>query len=214
MGFNVMVQEDVPGEDANLVCINTVFNKKSEPLAFFMHRRLVQNPPGYGVMALGESIWEPKIIQPWLTILKSIGFQGLAQVEFKWDNIAKKYKFVEINGRSYLSIGFPTYCGLNLIHLACRNVMDEEIAPLTSFSCDYKCGVKWVDFPMYIKSMIQYSRMKKKNLKSLVKPLLTRNLTFSVFSLRDSAPLLTEMVSLTRDFKRMIQILASNQANQ
>jgi predicted ATP-grasp superfamily ATP-dependent carboligase len=208
MGFNVMVQEDVPGEDANLVCINTVFNKKSEPLAFFMHRRLVQNPPRYGVMALGESIWEPKIIQPCLTLLKSIGFQGLAQVEFKWDNRAKEYKFLEINGRSYLSISFPTRCGLNLIDLACRNAVDEEIAPLTSFSCKYKCGVIWVAFPMYIKSMMQYSRMKEQKLKRLIRPLFTRHLSFSVFSLQDSAPFLTEIVSLTRDFKRIIQIAA------
>jgi predicted ATP-grasp superfamily ATP-dependent carboligase len=212
MGFNVMVQEDVPGEDANLVCINTVFNKKSEPLAFFMHRRLVQNPPRYGVMALGESIWEPKIIQPCLTLLKSIGFQGLAQVEFKWDNRAKEYKFIEINGRSYLSIGFPTYCGLNLVHLACRNAMDEEIAPLTSFSCEYECGAKWVAFPMYMKSLIQYSRMKKQKLRELVKPFLTRHLAFSVFSLQDPAPLLTEMISLARDSKRIIQVAAENQA--
>lgn len=212
MGFNVMVQEDILGEDANLVCINTVFNKKSEPLAFFMHRRLVQNPPRYGVMALGESIWEPKIIQPCLTLLKSMGFQGLAQVEFKWDNKAKEYKFLEINGRSYLSINFPTYCGLNLIHLACRNVMEEEIAPLTRFSCEYECGVKWVAFPMYIKSLIKYSKMKEQKLKRLVKPLLTRHVAFSVFSLQDPAPFLAIITSLTRDFKRIIQIAAENQA--
>lgn len=212
MGFNVMVQEDVSGEDENLVCINTVFNKKSEPLAFFMHRRLVQNPPRYGVMALGESVWEPKIIQPCLALLKSLGFQGLAQVEFKWDNRAKEYKFLEINGRSYLSINFPTYCGLNLIHLACRNAMDEEIAPLARFSCEYECGVKWVAFPMYIKSIIQYSRMKEQKLKRLIRPLLTRQISFSVFSLQDPAPFLTEIVSLTRDFKRIIQIVAENQA--
>ena len=207
MGFKVMIQEEIPGEDENLVTINIVLNKRSEPLGIFMHRRLVQNPPQYGVVALGESIWEPKIIQPALTLMKSINFEGIAQIEFKWDKRTKEYKFIEINGRSYLSIGFPTSCGLNLIHLAYRNCIGENIAPLTNFSCNYECGAKWVDFPLYIKSLIQHTRMKKQKLKKLVKPLLTRRLTVSVFSLYDPKPLLMELYSLARNFKRIRQIL-------
>ena len=207
MGFNIMIQEEIPGEDENLVTINIVFNKRSEPLDIFMHRRLVQNPPQYGIVALGESIWEPKIIQPALTLMKSIDFEGIAQLEFKWDKRTKEYKFIEINGRSYLSISFPTSCGVNLIHLAYRNCIGENIAPLTNFSCKYKCGAKWVDFPLYIKSLIQHTKMKKQKLKRLVKPLLTRRLTVSVFSLYDPKPLLMELYLVARNFKRIRQIL-------
>ena len=70
-GFDMVIQEEIPGDDRNLITLNAVLNNQSEPLAFFMHRRVIQNPPKYGVVALGESVWEPRIIEPAMKFLES-----------------------------------------------------------------------------------------------------------------------------------------------
>ena len=102
-GFDMMIQEEIPGEDRNMIMLNTVLNEFSQPLAFFMHRRLIQNPPKYGVVALGESVWKPEIIEPAMNFLRAIKYTGIAQVEFKQDPRTKEYKLIEVNGR-FLSL--------------------------------------------------------------------------------------------------------------
>ena len=204
-GFNIMIQEDIPGDDKDLVTLNTVFNDRSEPLAVFMHRRVRQNPPRYGVVSLGESVWEPRIIQSSMKLLKAIDFKGIAHVEFKRDSRTGDFKFVEINGRSYLSISLPTACGINLIHIAYRNAIGEKIAPLSSYSCTYECGVKWLDFPSYVESLVKLRRMKNVPLGHCFRPLLSRKITLGAFSRDDPAPFLMELCFLIRNLAEIIR---------
>jgi D-aspartate ligase len=205
-GFGMMIQEDIPGEDKDLVTLNTVFNEHSEPLAVFMHRRTMQYPPGYGVVSLGESVWEPRIIQPCMKLLKAIGFKGIAHVEFKRDHRTGNFKFIEVNGRSYLSISLPTACGINLIHIAYRNAIGETMAPLRSYSCTYECGVKWLDFPSYVTSIIKLRRMKSIQLGQYVKPILSKKITLGVFSRDDAAPFLMELNFIIKKLREIVRI--------
>lgn len=207
-GFNMMIQEDIPGEDKDLITLNTVFNEHSEPLIVFMHRRIRQNPPRYGVVSLGESVWEPRIIHPCMKLLKTIGFQGIAHVEFKRDPSTGDFKFFEVNGRSYLSISLPTACGVNLIHIAYRNAIGERIAPLTNYSCTYECGVKWLDFPSYIESMVKLRRMKNVSLGEWIRPLLSKKITLSSFSRDDPAPFLMELNFLIKNLRGIVHSIS------
>ena len=207
-GFNMMIQEDIPGEDKDLITLNTVFNEHSEPLTVFMHRRTRQNPPRYGVVSLGESVWEPKIIHPCMKLLKAIDFQGIAQVEFKRDPRTGDFKFFEVNGRSYLSISLPTACGVNLIHIAYRNATGERIAPLTNYSCNYECGVKWLDFPTYIESMVKLRRMKNVPLGEWIRPLLSKKITLGAFSRDDPAPFLMELNFLIKNPRGIVHSIS------
>jgi len=205
--FEIMIQEDIQGEDKNLIIVNTVFNKHSEPLALFMHRRIMQNPPRYGVVSLGESVWEPKLITPCLKLLKAINFRGIAQVEFKLDPNTREFKLIEVNGRSYLSISLPTACGLNLIHLAYKNAIDKNISSLTSHSCEYECGIKWLNLPSYIESFVKLRKMKKAAIREWVKPILNTKITFSTFSRNDTAPLLMELYYLIKNINKIIHTI-------
>ncbi|MGD6850552.1 MAG: hypothetical protein ACQCN6_00655 [Candidatus Bathyarchaeia archaeon] len=201
-GFQPMIQEEIPGNDSNLITLNTVLNENSEPLAFFMHRRIVQVPPRFGVVALGESCWTSRIIQPGLKILKNIKFSGLAQLEFKEDKRSNDFKLIEINGRSYRSISFPTACGLNLIHIAYQNARGEKLSPLTHYSCMYKCGVKWLDFPSFLQSILKIHYTEGIPMGKLVQPILSKNVVFSTFSMDDWAPSINELFFLIRKLLR------------
>jgi predicted ATP-grasp superfamily ATP-dependent carboligase len=193
-GFEMMIQEEIPGEDRNLITLNTVLNEQSQPLAIFMHRRLIQNPPKYGVVALGESIWEPKIIEPAMNFLKAIKFTGLAQVELKQDPRTKDYKLIEVNGRSYLSISLPTACGINLIYLAYRNAKGEYLPPLSKYTCRYKCGVRWLDFPSLVSSLVRIKRTKSGSVNQLIRQTMkTNKIVLASLSIDDPAPFLMEI---------------------
>jgi len=209
-GFNMMIQEDIPGEDQDLVTLNTVLNDRSEPLVIFMHRRMRQNPPRYGVVSLGESVWEPRIIDPCMRLLKTIGFQGIAHVEFKRDPRNDDFKFIEINGRSYLSISLPTACGINLIHIAYRNVIGEKLAPLKNYECTYECGVKWLDFPSYIESIVKLRKIKNVPLGQCVRPLFSKKITLGAFSRDDPAPFLMELSFLIKNLGEIIRVTRSS----
>jgi predicted ATP-grasp superfamily ATP-dependent carboligase len=209
-GFKMMIQEDIRGEDRDLVTFNTVLNENSEPLAAFMHRRIRQNPAGYGVVSLGESTWEPKIIQPCMKLLEAIRFQGIAQVEFKRDPRTGEFKFFEINGRSYLAISLSTACGVNLIYIAHRNIMGQKIPPLTDYSCTYECGVKWLDLPSYIKSVIKLRAAKETSLAQEIRPILTRKITLGAFSRDDTAPFLMELDFLLKNLREIWRTLQSS----
>ena len=206
-GFKMMIQEDIAGEDKDLITLNTVFNEHSEPLIVFMHRRTRQNPPRYGVVSLGESVWEPRIIHPCMKLLKAIGFQGIAHVEFKRDPRTGDFKFFEINGRSYLSISLPTACGVNLIYIAYRNAIGERIAPLTNYSCTYECGVKWLSFPSYIESMVKLRKIKNVPLTEWIRPILSRKITLGAFSCDDPAPFLMELNFLIKNLRGIVRTI-------
>lgn len=209
-GFIMMIQEEVPGDDKEVVTLNTVLNEFSEPLAIFMHRRVMQNPPFYGVVSLGESVWESKIIKPALKLLKEIGFQGVAQVEFKRDSRTGIYKLIEINGRSYLSISLPTACGLNLIHLAYRNALGVKIAPLKSYDCKYDLNVKWLDFPSYLESIIKLRRLRNVSLRACIRPILTKKITLAGFSNDDNAPFLMEINYIIKNLRKIVNTISAS----
>lgn len=208
-GFEkMMIQEEITGEDKHLVTLNTVLNLDSEPLALFMHRRLFQNPPRFGVVSLGESIWEPKIIEPALKLLKAMNFNGIAQVEFKYDPTSGEFNFIEINGRSYLSISLPTACRLNLLYLAYKNAIGDAPSALTDYSCEYDCGVKWLDFPSYVESIVKLRKVKKEPLTKYIIPLLHSKLTFGTFSRSDLVPFLMELDYLLSNIKNVVRTIS------
>lgn len=206
-GFPMMLQEEIPGPDRDVITFNTVLDANSKPLAIFMHRRLIQNPPTFGVVALGESVWEPRIIEPGLKFLQAIRFKGIAQVELKQDPRTGVFKILEINGRSYLSISLATAAGMNLIYLAYKNARGDRLEPLTKYSCNYELGVRWLDSSKYAQSMVQLKLSGAMSLTDLVRPLFGSKIVHGTFSLNDPAPILMELnyvIKKVPEFTRLL----------
>jgi predicted ATP-grasp superfamily ATP-dependent carboligase len=144
-----------------------------------------------------------------LKLLKTIRFQGIAQVEFKRDPKTGEFKFFEINGRSYLAISLSTACKVNLIYVAYKNAKGEKLPPLKDYSCTYERGVKWLDLPSYTESIRKLIVARKISATEAIRPILTRKITFGAFSSTDSAPFLMEMGFLLKSLKRMPRVLQS-----
>jgi D-aspartate ligase len=103
----VMVQELIPGsgEDQLAYC---AFVKDGRPLARMAVRRLRQHPPEFGrASTYVQTISDPALDEPSEQFLRSIGYYGLVELEYKHDRRDGQTKLLDVNARTwgYHSLG-------------------------------------------------------------------------------------------------------------
>lgn len=130
-----LVQERIHGEGRGVFLL--VWNGQLK--AAFCHRRLREKPPWGGPSVYRESIpLDPALVEKSFCLLRAIGWQGPAMVEFKVDNRDGDPKLMEINGRFWGSLQLPIDAGMNFPLLVYRLATGEDV----SAQFDYQVGVK------------------------------------------------------------------------
>jgi predicted ATP-grasp superfamily ATP-dependent carboligase len=130
-----LVQETILGEGRGVFLLLW----DGELKAAFCHRRLREKPPSGGVSVLCESIpLDDDLVGQSLALLKAIGWQGVAMVEFKVDQRDGRAKLMEINGRFWGSLQLAVDAGMDFPVMLYRLATGENVA--SQFS--YRVGVK------------------------------------------------------------------------
>ena len=110
--------------------------------ALFAHKRIRSVHPLGGASALCESCEvDPTMKEHALKILKEIGWNGVAMVEFRVDPRDNVPKLMEINGRLWGSLQLAVSSGVDFPYLLFQTMMGEEIEPVI----EYKAGVIFRD---------------------------------------------------------------------
>jgi predicted ATP-grasp superfamily ATP-dependent carboligase len=135
-----------------------LFNKKSEPVARFVHKRLREFPITGGPSSFRIGVDNPEIEQLGIRLLQSLGWYGVAMVEFKVDPRDNIPKLMEINPRFWGSLPLSIASGMDIPYLLCRMAVDGDINPVP----DYKKGVKarnlfYLDIKNFLAVMKGYS---------------------------------------------------------
>jgi predicted ATP-grasp superfamily ATP-dependent carboligase len=105
----------------------------------FCHRRMREKPPSGGVSVLRESIpLDQELLQRSVALLKRIGWQGVAMVEFKMDGRDGRAKLMEVNGRFWGSLQLSIDAGINFPLMLYRLATGEKVES----AFDYRVGVK------------------------------------------------------------------------
>lgn len=201
-GGKLLIQEEIPGADSQIYSLGAVFSKKSEPLAVFLGRKLRQCPPHFGVGSFTESVWNPRVVELGIRLLKEMRFCGIAGVEFKKDDRTGDFKLLEINGRSWSWNYLATFCGLNFPYIAYNDAIGEKQTPLTSYKCNYKVGLKWVNISFDIVSMTKKRKTREITFAEWLYSLLVGRKTFAPLSLDDPLPLLSEVRAFASQFRK------------
>lgn len=95
----LMVQELIPGSGRNQFSYSGIYDG-GKPLAGVSARRTRQYPRDFGRFStFVESVDEPRVVPPALKILSAVGFTGIAEVEFKYDERDQEFKLLDINPR-------------------------------------------------------------------------------------------------------------------
>ncbi len=139
-GYQMMIQEIVPGEEHRLYTYGSYLNREHVPLAEFTGRKLRQYPRMFGTCRLGESCAAPEVAELGRGLLRALGFWGVSHVEFKHDPRDGLFKLMEVNARNYQWQHLATLCGANLAHVAYQDVLGQTQRPVQATVY----GKRWV----------------------------------------------------------------------
>ena len=130
-----LVQERIEGEARGVFLL--IWN--GELKAAFCHRRLREKPPWGGVSVYRESLpLDSEMVDRSLALLRTIGWQGAAMVEFKTDRRDGRAKLMEINGRFWGSLQLAIDAGMNFPLMLYRLASGEDVPP----NFEYQPGVR------------------------------------------------------------------------
>lgn len=109
-GENLLIQEYIEDSDRLMPNVNSIADKNGNLKCIFISEKVRQYPPQTGTSTATISV-DPEeekyseIIDYAKKIVKEFGFYGLFGIEFKYDEVDKCYKVIEMNCRSE----FPNY---------------------------------------------------------------------------------------------------------
>lgn len=100
-----------------------------ELVAAFAHRRLREKPPAGGVSVYSESVAaDPDLVDRGLRLLRDLGWQGVAMLEFKVDRQSGRPYLMEINGRLWGSLQLAVDAGVDFPALLIGCALGERPA--------------------------------------------------------------------------------------
>ncbi len=183
-GGEILVQKYITGDGYG---VSAVFDKTSEPISVFCHRRLREYPATGGPSCFCESADEPLLAEYAVKLLKALKWEGVAMVEFKGSPESGFY-LMEINPRFWGSFALAPNSGCNIAHALYRAAIGEKAPKFERFVPDYKVGHKMrfliqdlLAFPAYLKR----SEKKLSFLISFLTGLLNPKISDGVLDIRD-----------------------------
>jgi predicted ATP-grasp superfamily ATP-dependent carboligase len=147
----VMIQEIIPGRE--IYAFFTYFNKSSEPLAICGWDKIRQYPLDFGCGTFCKSNWRPAAADNSFRLLRTIGYQGFAEVEVKMDPRDGEYKMIEINARTSLQNTLSGACGADIAYVAYLDAGGQVEKPSLSFRNSILWAEDFLDTVSFLKHL-------------------------------------------------------------
>lgn len=129
----LIIQEYIPGDDSYLfdAVVYVDKNHKTKLVSFAQIGLQEHNSRMIGNAAViingySEHPGVEEQIKKITKFMDTIGYQGFAEFDMKYDARTKKYKVMEINARQGRCSYYITPCGYNLIEVLARDLIDNE----------------------------------------------------------------------------------------
>jgi D-aspartate ligase len=126
----ILMQEWIPGDSDQIVVWGGYMSKASEPLAYFTARKIVQEPSEFGTGCVVESTPLPELLEPSVRLCRALGYQGLAEIEYKREVRNGTLKLIEINPRHWDWHQLGDASHVNLTWAAYRHLAGETVEPV------------------------------------------------------------------------------------
>jgi predicted ATP-grasp superfamily ATP-dependent carboligase len=134
----VLAQEFVEGTGVGYFALM----KEGELRAEFAHRRIRDVRPTGSGSSVRESIrLEPKLREAALSILRGLGWHGVAMVEFRVTDDGTPV-FLEVNGRFWNSLPLAVYAGVDFPALLASMVERDDVAASSGYAVGVRC--RWL----------------------------------------------------------------------
>lgn len=203
-GFDIppdlfLIQEFVEGDGYGV----EVLMYNSELKALFMHKRLREYPISGGASTLRVSVRNEKLKNYAVDLLKAMGWEGVAMVEFKLDEKSGDVWFIEVNGRFWGSLQLAISSGVDFPYLLYKSLMDGNAESYDS----YVEGVmqKWLipgDLLWFFASLMDNKRSKISTFASFLSSFKTPD---DIVSSNDVSPTAGALFETAKDFLDVIR---------
>ena len=184
-GHAALVQSYVTSADDNLFSLSLYVSQSGEVLGAFPRRQVRQFPPNSGTVTLAVSEHNPGLVADGTHFCQSIGYRGIAGLEFKRDRDDNQYKLLDFNPRLMLSDGLTAYCGINLPLLQYLDLTGQRAEARR----EYAEGVTWLESIADFHAFKQYHERGELGFKDWLKSL-SRARVFALFAWDDPLPFL------------------------
>src|SRR5262249_27641581 len=180
-GLSLVAQEVIPGPATNHVFLDGFVTHDGTLAALLARRRLRMFPRDFGNSTMTVSIALSDVegaVDSLRRLFEDVGYRGLFDAEYKFDERDRLYKLIEVNTRPWWQIGLWPGCGVGVSRLAYRDALGEPVAPVTS----YEVGRRWVYEFLDLRAWLD-ERARRLN------PLVSwRNCEYAIFSRDDTSP--------------------------
>jgi hypothetical protein len=151
----LLVQGHVPGQGVGVFFL--IWD--GEVVAHFMHRRLHEIPHTGGVSSLRESWWHPRIRDDALSKLRSLAWQGVAMMEYRWEPTSDRFYLMEMNGRFWGSLHLALYAGVDFPTLLLDSFHNHHLSPVEDFPLGVGCRHTFPMEVQYVWSVLKDNRV-------------------------------------------------------
>jgi len=179
-----LVQEWVPGAEDQFYVYGTYFDREGRHVAGFTGRKLLQYPPEFGLGCLVQTVEDSAVEALSVTLLRSLDFRGIAEVEWKRDASTGQLSLIEVNPRHWDQHELGTRCGVNLTYIAYRDLCG--MAPIPPRRDRHRCY--WVNEQGIWGSFKDDVKHRRGRTLRLAAPALLAPKVFALWSWRDPAP--------------------------
>ena len=136
----LIIQEVIEGGEDNIYVVAAYFDHNSTPHGIFVGQKIRQYPVGFGTTTLIRTAEVPGLAEMSVKFLQKVGYQGLVDVEFKYDRRTDSYYIIEINPRLGRWYGIVEAAGHDTVYYSYLDLTDQPIPEHVSESRQ----VKWV----------------------------------------------------------------------
>jgi predicted ATP-grasp superfamily ATP-dependent carboligase len=182
----IIIQDIIPGNSEHQYSVCFMFNGK-KPFVTLTVRRARQHPPDFGnATTYAETVNIPEIVEYAEKILKKVDYKGVCEVEFKYDSRDEKFKFLEVNPRTWKWHSIAEKSNSPIL-MSLYNYIYEygEIIKNNQESAAFRHLV--TDLPTILKMKIQGQKVSKSNRNSI---------KYAVWSKDDFKPVIYELLYL------------------
>jgi len=136
-----LIQQAIPaGGKARGVSV--LMAPDGEVWASFVHERIREYPIHGGPSTLRVSVHDAELVERSVALLRSIGWIGMAMVEYKQDPRDAEFKLLEINPRFVGSLQLAISAGVDFPNLLCRAFLGGPRPPVPEYPDGILC--RWL----------------------------------------------------------------------
>lgn len=189
------------------------FMHDGKALRRFQHRRVAEWPPegGFSSVCDGVPLDQHADLQAQsIALLKAIGWQGVAMVEYRYDPVRREAKLMEINGRFWGSFPLAFHSGAGFALLSYRQALGLPMDGLPAPRCDLRCRMVATELKRLVRIVLQPGQIADsiftvqpwREICRFVVDFFRPNVRYYVWSADDPRPFFADLRNLIRSVLR------------